>query len=322
MAPTVITLRDDAAGSLAEVLPDFGFNCYRFRAVLNDQQIEVLWSEEGFESGEKRPSGSGIPVLFPFPGRIRGTSFCYEGREYPLEEGDGQGNAIHGFVLNRPWRVVEQSDGHVTGEFHAAVDDPSLLDRWPADFRIRVTYRLSGNRLSIETVIDNPGETTLPFGFGLHPYFRIPLGGENADVCCVRAPVGEVWELAEMVATGRKLSVGDSTDQGKGQLAGGMPFGETAFDDVFTGLDFSEGQCTASIVDPGSSVRLSLEFDEGFGECVIYNPPHRQAICLEPYTCVPGPFELEARGVETGLRRLAPGERFSGLVTISLVVDQ
>jgi len=63
MAPTVITMRDEAAGSLAQVLPEFGFNCYRFRAVLDDKQVEVLWSEEGFESGEKRPSGDRKSVV-------------------------------------------------------------------------------------------------------------------------------------------------------------------------------------------------------------------------------------------------------------------
>ena len=311
MTHQVITLNDSATGSLVEVLPDLGFNCYRFCAMLNKQPVEVLWSEEGFDAGERRPSGSGIPVLFPFPGRIRGTTFSYEGREYSLEEGDGQGNAIHGFVLNRPWRVIERSETHVVGEFHASLDEASLLDRWPADFRIRLCYRLSGNTLSIETVIDNPGETPLPFGFGLHPYFRVPLGGKSADACCVRAPVSEYWELAEMNPTGRKLAVDDP-------LADGMLFGETTFDDVFTGLKFVERQCTTSITDPQSSTTLTMTFDDCFGQCVIYNPPHRQAICIEPYTCVPDPFELEAQGIETGLRRLAPGKSFRALVTISL----
>ncbi len=323
MTTDVITLHDDATGSLAEVLPRLGLNCYRFRAMLGDQAIEVLWSEDGFESGGRRPSGSGIPVLFPFPGRIRGTSLSYQGRDYPLGQddgrgGDGQGNAIHGFVLDRPWRVVDQSSTHVTGEFHAAADDPSLLERWPADFRIRVTYRLSGNALSIETLIDNPGDGDLPFGFGLHPYFCVPLGGDSAGVCRVTAPVHEVWELDGMVATGRKLSLNEESAKGKDKLAGGMPFSATALDDVFTGLDFIERQCTATITDPGSGATLSMTFDDGFRECVIYNPPHRRAICLEPYTSVPGPFELEAQGVDTGLRRLKPGESFRCLVTICL----
>ena len=77
-----------------------------------------------------------FPILFPFPGRISGTSFHFRGRDYPLQAGDGIGNAIHGFVLNRPWQVVEQSDHRVVGRFHAAKVDASLLEHWPADFEL------------------------------------------------------------------------------------------------------------------------------------------------------------------------------------------
>jgi len=47
---------------------------------------------------------------------------------------------------------------------------------------------------------------------------------------------------------------------------------------------------------------------------VVYNPPHREAFCIEPYTCVPDPFALEARG----LRVLAPGEQFQARIDIEV----
>jgi aldose 1-epimerase len=51
-------------------------------------------------------------------------------------------------------------------------------------------------------------------------------------------------------------------------------------------------------------------FDTTFTQCVVYTPPHRQAICLEPYTCIPDAFRLKAAGHETGLHVLRPSERF------------
>ena len=41
--------------------------------------------------------------------------------------------------------------------------------------------------------------------------------------------------------------------------------------------------------------------------CVVYTPPHRQAICIEPYTGLPNPFEAHAHGWEPALQVLAPG---------------
>jgi aldose 1-epimerase len=61
---------------------------------------------------------------------------------------------------------------------------------------------------------------------------------------------------------------------------------------------------------------LTQSFDQNFTQCVIYTPAHREAICMEPYTCVPDAIRLAAEGHETGLQILQPGEEF--LTTIRL----
>ena len=101
MAARVIEIADRETGSSARVLASLGFNCFSWRPKLLDGPREMLWSEAGFEAGDKRPSGSGIPLLFPFPGRIGRAAFRFAGREYRLEPGDAFGNAIHGFDFSR-----------------------------------------------------------------------------------------------------------------------------------------------------------------------------------------------------------------------------
>lgn len=298
---TLITLIDPDAGTSATIAPDLGFNCFRFQVPHRGRPLDILWAEEGFEGGKKRPSGSGIPILFPFPGRILGTSFTYHGREYPLLAGDGRGNAIHGFVLDRPWRVVEKSDSHVTGEFHAARDDRSLLERWPADFRIAVSYSLAGASLSITIELDNPDDCPLPFGLGLHPYFAVALGGPNADEVRVTIPVRRAWELADMIVTGRQHPA-----ESIAPIASGMRFADMQLDNVFGGVEFQNGRCTARIEDPAAGRAVALTFDETFPVCVVYNPPHRQAVCIEPYTCIPGTRGPGDTSLEAGWRALAP----------------
>lgn len=315
----IVTLADPHAETSAQILPGFGFNCFRFTANADGKPVEVLWAEPGFESGTKRPSGSGIPILFPFPGRIAGTNLEYEGRKYALEAGDGRGNAIHGFVLNRPWRVIDQSPRRVVGQFQATVDDAKLRGAWPGDFRITIAYELAGNALALDATLENPGDSPLPMGFGVHPYFRVPLSPAvetNANAaarCLVRVPAAEYWELAEMIATGRKLATRE-----RGPLAAGIAFGESRFDDVFTSLAFDGEWCASTIADPTSGRTLRIAFDRAFRECVVYNPPHREAICIEPYTCVPGAIEMTRRGIDAGLRILAPGESLTARVRIEL----
>lgn len=313
MKQPIVTLTDALTGSTARISPGYGFNCYSLELIVDGQPHELLWAEEGFESGQRRASGSGIPILFPFPGRIQGTSFRYEGKSYPLHCQQHAGNAIHGFLLDRPWRVTEQSERHVVAEFQASLDDATLLEQWPADFKVTASYTLHNGRLMFSVLVENPDTRPLPFGMGLHPYFRVPIGGGSADDCVVTAPADGYWELADMIATGE---IKPSSQRGR--IAGGMKFAEMQFDDVFTKLQYTDGEFTASIRDPDSQRVMKLLFDDPFRECVIYNPPHREAVCLEPYTCVPDAYRLHQQGVDSGHRELAAGMTFAAKMEIWL----
>ena len=158
-----IEIHDESSQTTAKILPGYGFNCYSLVCKSAGKPVELLWSAPAFTTGMTRPAGSGIPILFPFAGRIAGTSFQYEGKSYPLEVGDDLGNAIHGFVHRRPWRVVEKSDRFVCGEFQASIDDPTLLTRWPADFRINVDYTIHPKSLDALAMVENVDTRPLPF---------------------------------------------------------------------------------------------------------------------------------------------------------------
>jgi aldose 1-epimerase len=314
--PQIVEITDRDSGSIARILVSLGFNCFSWRPVLSDGAREMLWAEAGFENGDKRPSSGGTPLLFPFPGRIGGAAFTFEGREYRLEPGDAFGNAIHGFVFNRPWRVVEQTHSRVAGEFQASVDDPSILERWPADFRIRAAYEVRGRELISRIRYENTGHGPLPCGFGTHAYFRLPLAeGSNVADTVVTAPIGRFWELETMIPTGRLLAV--RADQ---TLAAGLRLDEHQFDTCFTGVRAdADGRVRTRLSDANSGRILTQTFDPAFTQCVVYTPGHREAICIEPYTCVPDAIRLSAEGHETGLQILQPGESFE--TTIRLEVD-
>src|SRR5438477_230253 len=79
-----------------------------------------------------------------------------------------------------------------------------------ADYRLRVTYRLSERILRVEATADNPDTKPLPFGVGYHPYFALaPFGGPQA-VLTVGA--SKIWELDENLPTGKLLDVDERRD--------------------------------------------------------------------------------------------------------------
>ena len=154
-----VVLADPHSNAVAEILVGFGFNCHRLRLDCDTQSVEVLRSSPDFSTHAGNPTGSGLPVMFPFPGRILGTELRWKNKTYPLPAGDGQGNAIHGFVLDRPWRVISQEPQRIVAEFEAGRDAPELLRQWPSDFRISADYELAKNRFQMVYRVSNPSRS-------------------------------------------------------------------------------------------------------------------------------------------------------------------
>lgn len=316
MADEIIVL-SDAAGSRASIAPALGFNCFEFRAVVGDESIDVIDAADNFAKGTERPSGHGIPILFPFPNRIRNSRFTWEGKTYELPESkvghDGRGNAIHGFCLDRPWRVTSKGKHFVVGEFQLSVDAPERRECWPTDCLIEIRYELRGPNLRADVRIANPDSRPMPWGFGTHPYFKLPLGAKSeSQHCLIEAPAHQEWELIDCLPTGKRLPVSSEKDLREGEY---FPF--LKMDDVLTGLKpQSRASLDALIIDEQAGLQVAQRTDPIFRELVIYTPPNRNAICLEPYTCATDAINLEQKGIDAGWRVLAPGQEFRTWIEI------
>ena len=312
--PTIFVL-DDGAGGRAEVWPALGFNCFRWQIVRDGKTLDLLYADPAL-FGDGRPTRSGIPVLFPFPNRIRAGRFAWEGKEYRLPTNDPSGkNAIHGFACRAAWRVVGQGadadSAWVTGEFQASRDAPDCLALWPADHRIRVTCRLMAGALRVEALVENPDDKTLPFGLGYHQYFRTPFAPDgDAAACLVRAPAREAWTLVDSLPTGERTPIDPDRDLQTPRMLGGLQL-----DDLLTGVpsvpEGPAGLCDRGGVQCGGET-LHLSASADFRDVVVFTPPHRNAFCIEPYTCTTDAINLQPRGVDAGLRTLPPGGRWSG----------
>lgn len=307
-----------------EIWPALGFNAYRWQAAGQ----ELLYRSPQFFD-DLKPTRSGFPILFPFPNRIRDGRFTFpsstdgaEKKSYSLPLNDPSGkNAIHGFTVSRAWRVVDQGTSGqcawMTGEFHGGSDAPDVVTQWPADFRIRVTYRLFDRVLRVEADVDNPDSRPLPFGLGYHPYFALAPFGASQAIVAAAAP--RLWELKENLPTGKILEVDDPRDLRHGQL-----IAKIQLDDVMTGLysfTFDEQDqigLVGVLRHPAGERMLTLWTSADFRELVLFTPPHRDAICLEPYTCTTDAINLSARGIDAGWRILAPGEHWRGIVEMHL----
>ncbi|MFM7249682.1 MAG: aldose 1-epimerase [Planctomycetaceae bacterium] len=289
-------------------------------AVLESPQgpRDVLWAPADFTGPTGRPSGGGIPILCPFPGRLPTTTIDFGGRVWSLPPGDALGRPIHGLVHDRPWRVVERDAARLVIAFRLSADAPDALHRWPADFSLTATWSLGPGRL--EVALDLLAHGTMPAALGLHPYHPVPVvpGADPRDAA-IEVPAA-LWQPQE-----RLLPVGVPRPAEERRRDDGSPIGlpgaaaweGLVLDDPFCGLaPDALGRVVARVVDRAGGAAIRAEWDPVFSACVIFTPPHRQAVCIEPCSTLPGRGDFAAAA---GWRVLADGERLTARYAVAAV---
>jgi aldose 1-epimerase len=300
----VFVLEDHDAQTRVWVCPALGYNAYRFSATLDGTEVAVLDPPPTLADLRAHPAWFGVPILFPFPGRVRQGRFVFRGRTYQMAT-QASGHASHGLVLDRPWQVAVHDaasgeEAALVGQFDSE-GVAELGQCYPSAFRLEVTYSLAGRALTVEARAENTGRDPLPLGYGLHPYLRAPLSPESSrDECAIRVPVRRSWELEDDMPTGRILPLTED-------FAGGITLTARTFDNAYTDLITGGAGCRCQMLDKAACLSAVVEADRQFREWVVYTPP-RPAISFEPLTCVPNALNLTSEGIDAGLIVLEPGE--------------
>lgn len=315
-----IWVLEDGRGAKASIWPEIGFNLISWTVPVANTSFELIHQDPQLFQDAKA-TRSGNPVLFPFPNRIVGGNYNWDGKTYQLDRtGDQGATAIHGFACRNSWKVLESgatgSSAWITGEFLLSRDAPKDRNDWPAEARLRLTYRLQGKPgkscLRLEAVVDSPGGKALPFGLGYHPYFAIP-GDSGVEI---RVPANAYWELESCIPTGRILPLDESRD-----LSQFRSFNSVYVDDVLGELPKTAPSSTdqgletlhlrGEIRHPQKGT-LGIWCDHHFREIVVYTPPSRDSFCIEPYTCPTNAINMPHLGANDGWILLPPNQTWTG----------
>jgi aldose 1-epimerase len=314
LAHDVIILSDLRAGTEAILVPSLGFPCIAFRVTVDGGHWHALSEPPDAESFAARVGRYGVPLMYPWPNRIRDASFTFDGRAYAVPIGGRGPHAIHGLTRERAW-TVDASGTDENGAFCRAqvTTGESPDDVWPFQSSLSVEYRLHGRTLGIRAVAATRGSSPMPMGFGIHPWFDVPFGSASTrDAMEIRANAGAYWELDEtLCTTGAVRPVSEGID-----LRDWSPIAGRFIDDVYTRLHFDDDWFTAEVRDPTNGRSIAVRSDAAFREHVVFAPLHSDVVCLEPYTCTTDAFNLTARGLDAGTIVLAPGQTWSGVIQI------
>lgn len=244
-------------------------------------------------------------LLVPWCNRLKDARFQFNHTLYQLMPNFGDGTAIHGTARSYPWRVETADRERISMSFlssdHTGVN-------FPFRFSSRVEYRLEGADLVARLSVRNEDHRPMPAGIGHHPYFLRAPGGLENEVQ-IEIPCDEQFLLEKNLPSGQPVPLTAELD-----FRTLRPPGDKLIDDVFTGR--RDGQ-PVRLVYPDWGLTISMHADLIFQHVVLYAPPGRHFIALEPVSNVNDGFNLYERGISgTGVFVLEPGAEKSGTVRL------
>jgi aldose 1-epimerase len=255
----------------------------------------------GYPEDQMCPGGKGTPLI-PWPNRLAGGSYTFDGKSYQLPLTDPvKKTANHGLTRWLNWTPRERADDRVA---MGLILHPQPAFPFTVDFVI--DYRLAGDGLTVTTTATNIGGRRCPYASGHHPY--LTAGVDLIDGCRLRLDAAE-----RLLTDDRGIPVGAEPVEGTDyDFRAGRPIGDTVLDHAYTGLARdADGLAWAELVAPDGRV-VRLWADRSYRYIQLYSGDtqapelRRRALAVEPMTCAPNGF---ATG--TDLLTLEPGQSIS-----------
>ncbi|MCM0582852.1 aldose 1-epimerase family protein [Weissella diestrammenae] len=149
-------------------------------SVINQQtKIEYMWQADAKIWGRHAPN------LFPIVGRLKDNQYEYKQRTYHLNQ--------HGFARDSEFTVVNRTPSQVRLRLQAS---EASLAVYPFEFQFDVIFELlATDIINIQYLVTNTDVKILPFSFGGHPGFNVPLqSGETFEDYQITIKPNKIYE--------------------------------------------------------------------------------------------------------------------------------
>ena len=288
-----IKLREESTGTEIAILTEFGATLHAFRVRGKDGIFNVIDNYHDLAELKQEMSRSfKSPKLSPFPCRISGARYDFDGKEYVFRNAFGDGTAIHGLLYDKPFAILHEEAGNTSASLTLEYIYRKEDSGYPHTYSCRVRYELHPDSLlEVATTVTNLGTETLPIADGWHPYFQ--LGGK-IDGWNLQFHAAAIVEFNEqLIPTGHVLPY-DTFNASR-------PIGDTFLDNCFV-LKPGSLHPACELTNPQNGIKVAFYPDASYPYLQIYTPPTRQSIAIENLSAAPDCFNNKM-----GLLLLLPG---------------
>ena len=271
----------------------------QLRSVRGADGTEYLWQRDAHYWADSSP------VLFPYIARLYKNSYTYRGEAYNM--------SIHGFAAKCEFGAERVGNDSITLVLH---ESGETLSQYPFRFELRISYRLSGSKLFVQNKVTNKDTRLMPFAFGAHPGFNVPLdeGTDFEDYfLCFNTPCGplRVGFTDELFISGKDSPY--PLEDGRY-----IKLKHSLFDEDAIILRNTAKSVTLGCTKTNRSITISFYGFDYFG---IWHAPGTNApyVCLEPWSSLPSRHGVvEELTEKTDMLMLNAGEEFENEWLLSI----
>jgi aldose 1-epimerase len=250
------------------IMPRLGANLCSF--VVDGKEL-IYWSDDDLlKGGDMR----GCFHMFPTPCRVPDGKYTFQGKTY-LQTKHDEPVIIHGLLRDETLEV-RKGRQKLSCSIVVTKDHP-IYEGYPFPCKFTIDYRIIERGLEIGFQYQNIGATDAPFGYGLHPFWKVAGARKDTAIC---VPCEYIMELANLIPTGAISKVaGTKLDFRKPTSLEGVDV-----DNVFWKRDKRK---RALVEYRADDRKLSIDASAVFNHMIAYAPAGQPFVCLEHLTCSP-----------------------------------
>ena len=234
--------KENCSSNIIRIVPDRGGLITGWRC--NNNEI-LYFDQERFKTNKSVRGG--VPILFPICGSVPENKLFFFNKVFKMKQ--------HGFARDIPWDINYRENNNDI--IISLKSNDFTLQIFPFNFSIQLFVNFIKNGISLKSTIVNESNVTMPFSFGIHPYFNV----KNIN----NINLSGLSKISINQVNSNKVTT-------KSQL-----------ENLPAGVDFIS-ESNGKVVMDDNNMKLILNSKLPYRYNVIWTDPPRKMVCIEPWT--------------------------------------
>jgi aldose 1-epimerase len=253
----------------------------------------VNFENNGFRGGK----------MSPFSCRLENGQYTIDNTTYTLEKFYHDKHALHGILYDAVFTIQSTDANAESAMINLAYHYKGTDKGFPFDYSLLIKWQLHKNNLvTVETIITNLSESTIPMMDGWHPYFQ--LDSSINDTSITLKAKGKIEYDEDLLPTGKLKDENEFTISKKIE--------DLHLDNCYL-VDASENTCLLE----NDQYQIIVQPIMNYPYLQLYTPSDRKSIAIENLSGIPNCFNNKI-----GLQLMKPHQNLVLKTSYQFIIKQ